>query len=105
MKWDRTLLYTKESDFYELEGSVAMKLDARAAADVCRSAAAHGLVVARVEGGIRDDSGFEARYDCIWDGADPPIDVEAAISNNNAAAEFIERQSKVHNAFIMWTVS
>ena len=101
MKGDRTLLYTQERDFYELEGSVAMKLSPSAAADVCRSAAAHGLVVARVEGGIRDDSGFEARLDCIWDGADPPIDVEAAILNNNSAAEFIERQSDVHNAFIL----
>jgi hypothetical protein len=101
MKGDRALLYSKERDFYELEGSVAMKLSARAAADVCRSAAAHGLVVARVEGGIRDDSGFEARHDCIWDGADPPIDVDAAILNNNAAAEFIERQRNAHNAFIL----
>lgn len=101
MKGDRALLYTSERDFYELEGSVSMKLSPRAAADVCRSAAAHGLVVARVEGGIRDDSGFEARHDCIWDGVDPPIDVAAAISNNNAAAEFIDKQSNVHNAFIL----
>lgn len=101
MKVDRGRLYIEERDFYELEGSVVMKLSPRAAADVCRSAANHGLVVARIEGGIWHDPGFEARYDCIWDGANPPLSTEAARENNNAAADFVEREGKTHDAFIL----
>ena len=101
MKGDRRRLYTEERDFYELEGSVVMKLSPQAAAKVCRSAATHGLVVAGIEGGIWHDPGFEARRDCIWDGADPPLSFEEATTNNNAAAEFVESQSKAHGAFIL----
>jgi hypothetical protein len=101
MRGDRNRLYTDENDFYELDGSVAMKLSPLAALNVCRSAANHGLVVARIEGGIWHYPGFEARYDCIWDGADPPLSTEAATVNNNAAAEFVERQSQMHGAFIL----
>lgn len=101
MRGDRKILYVEERDFYELEGSVAMKLSPQAAIDVCRSAASHGLVVARIEGGIWHDPGFEARYDCIWDGADPPLSAEAAQQNNDAAAAFVEKESKAHSAFIL----
>lgn len=103
MKGDRNWLYTSEQDFYELDGSVVMKLSPQAALDVCRSAASHGLVVARVEGGFWQDPGFEARYDCIWDGADPPLGIQAAIANNNAAAAFVESKGQTHSAFILTT--
>jgi len=101
MKGDRRKLYTEERDFYELEGSVVMKLTPQAAANVCHSAVENGLVVARIEGGFWHDPGFEARRDCIWDGADPPLGLEAAAANNAEAAEFVEAQSEVHNAFIL----
>ena len=101
MKGDRRRLYADEQDFYALEGSVAMKLTPEASVAVCRSAAGHGLVIARIEGGIWHDPGFEARYDCIWDGADPPLSAEAAQVNNDAAKEFIEKQREIHGAFIL----
>ena len=101
MKGDRKWLYTNERDFYELDGSVVMKLSPQAALNVCRSAASHGLVVARIEGGFWHNPGFEARYDCIWDGADPPLSVQAAIVNNNAAVKFVESESQMHDAFII----
>jgi Colicin-E5 Imm protein len=101
MKGDQTKLYEEERDFYELEGNIVMKLVPGAAIAVCQSAARHGLVIARIEGGIWHNPGFEARYDCIWDGADPPIDLDAALANNMEAAEFIERQRHGHGAFIL----
>ena len=103
MNGDRNRLYTEARDFYELDGSVVMKLSPLAALNVCRTAANHGLIVARIEGGIWHDPGFEARYDSIWDGADPPLGVEVAVVNNNAAAEFVEGQSQTHSAFILTT--
>lgn len=76
-----------------------MKLSADAAIAVCERAVQHGLVGARIEGGIWHSPGFEARLDCIWDGVDPPVDVGAAEQNNLAAAEFIRSESQMHDAF------
>lgn len=101
MNADRTKLYEEERDFYELEGNMVMKLVPEAAIAVCSSAARHGPVIARIEGGIWHNPGFEARYDCIWNGADPPIDFDAAAINNTEAAEFIERERNKHGAFIL----
>ena len=101
MKGDHGKLYLKSRYFYELEGSAAMMLSASAAVDVCRTAAGHKLVIARIEGGIWHNPGFEARYDCIWDGADPPLGIEEAKANNELAAAFIDRQSRTHGAFIL----
>ena len=103
MKLDRTRLYDDEVDFYSLGGSVVMKLTPAAAFRVCNTASDHGLVVARVEGGVWHRPGFEARYDCIWDGADPPLSVEAAATNNCAAAAFVKRMSLAHSAFVLTT--
>jgi len=73
MKIDLQRRFDSPNDFFELGGSVVMKLSADAAIAVCERAAQHGLVVVRVEGGIWHSPGFEARLDCIWDGADPPV--------------------------------
>ena len=78
-----------------------MRLTAAAAIDVCIEADLHGLVIARVEGGIWHNPGFEARVDCIWDGADPPIALLSARENNRRAADFIRDQSRRHSAFIL----
>jgi Colicin-E5 Imm protein len=80
-----------------------MKLTPSAASSVCREAADHNLVIARIEGGIWHAPGFEARLDCIWDGLDPPMVREAAIENNNRAADFIRSESGRHNAFVLTT--
>jgi hypothetical protein len=98
---DRSRVYTSEHDFYELHGSVSMKLSPAAAMDVCRSAASRGLVVTRVEGGIWRNPGFESRLDCIWDGVDPPVDLERASVNNVAAAMFVATKSRDHDVFIL----
>ena len=78
-----------------------MRLDPVAAIQVCRACADHGLVVARVEGGVWRHPGFESRLDCIWNGTDPPVDTEVATSNNREAAAFIERQREKHDVFIV----
>jgi hypothetical protein len=101
MKGDRSRLYDKADAFYELEGNVVMKLSPKAAIEVCRSAADHGLVVARIEGGLWNEPVFQARRDCIWDGAHPPLTVDTARSNNEKAAEFIDKESKAHGAFVL----
>lgn len=101
MKLDLQRRYDSSDDFFALNGSVVMKLSVHAAITVCEQAAKRGLVVARIEGGIWHYPGFEARLDCIWDGADPPVDVSSAEQNNLAAAEFIRSESNVHDVFVV----
>ena len=97
----RDHLYDSPNDFFQLKGSVWMRLTPTAAAQVCAEAAKNGSVVARVEGGIWHDPGFEARGDCIWDGIDPPVDSSKAEANNVQAANFIRSEAKRHSAFIL----
>jgi len=78
-----------------------MRLSAVAAIDVCRAAASRGFVIARVEGGVWHFPGFEARLDCIWDGADPPIDAPNAAANNQAAEAFIQAARGRHDVFVI----
>ncbi|MFV0456879.1 MAG: colicin immunity protein [Pseudomonas sp.] len=103
MKIDLQQRYEFSDDFFSLDGSVVMKLSADAAAEVCERASQHGLVIARIEGGIWHFPGFEARLDCIWDGVELPVDARAAEKNNLAAAEFICSEKQVHDVFIVTT--
>ena len=101
MAVDRLKVYETARDFFDLDGGVVMKLTRSAAVDVCRSAADHGLLVAKIEGGIDRGGTFEARLDAIWDGADPPIDYDSGRENNLRAADFICSQNDEYNAFIV----
>ncbi|MGD1326115.1 colicin immunity protein [Pandoraea pnomenusa] len=101
MKIDLQRRYDSSDDFFAFGGSVVMKLSADAAIAVCERAARHGLVIARIEGGIWHSPGFEARLDCIWDGVDPPVERVAAEQNNLAAVAFIRSESVVHDAFVV----
>jgi hypothetical protein len=101
MDVDRTMLYDSPGDFFEPSGNAIMKLTPSAAAGVCLEATAHQLVVLGVEGGIYDETGFEARLDCIWDGLNTPHDQASAHENNLRAVEFIREKSDIHNAFII----
>ncbi|MEB2502301.1 colicin immunity protein [Burkholderia anthinoferrum] len=101
MNIDHHRVYDSSNDFFSLAGSIVMKLTAEAAIAVCEQAAKHGVVVARIEGGIWRNPGFEARVDCIWDGADPPIDLDTAQRNNKRAAEFIRSESPPHDVFLV----
>lgn len=95
--------YESSDDFFNLRGSIVMKLTADAAVAICESAAQRGLVVARIEGGIWHAPGFEARLDCIWDGVDPPVDQTTAEQNNRAAAEFVRMEQLLHDVYIITT--
>lgn len=66
MNIDHHRVYDSSNDFFSLAGSIVMKLTAEAAIAVCEQAAEHGVVVARIEGGIWRNPGFEARVDCIF---------------------------------------
>ncbi|MEL4181509.1 colicin immunity protein [Roseateles sp. PN1] len=97
----RANLVTLPSFFFVLNGSGWMKLAPEAAMHACRGATEAGLVVVRVEGGIWQNPGFEARVDCIWDGIDPPAtSSETSINNGNAAA-FIGQEALTHSAFVL----
>ena len=87
--------------FFASGGKSTLKFTPSAAIRICLSAASLGYVIARVEGGIWHQPGFEARGDCVWDGADPPIDVVAAQTNNANAASFIREEAQLHGAFIL----
>lgn len=101
MKGDISRRYSQAKHFFELEGSVVMKLTADAAIDVCNTASRHGLMVVRIEGGFWHDPKFEARLDCIWDGMDPPVTLAQAKKNNQQAADFIRKKSDIHDVFIL----
>jgi hypothetical protein len=101
MKIDYGKRYDSPEKFFELGGSVVMQLSMPAAIAVCEQAVGRGLVVARIEGGIWHYPGFEARIDCIWDGVDPPVDLNEAERNNILAANFIRSESVVHDVFII----
>ncbi|MGE8567061.1 MAG: colicin immunity protein [Achromobacter sp.] len=101
MKVDRQHRYESSNEFFTLDGSVIMKLSTDAAVEVCELAAQRGLVVARIEGGIWHSPGFEARLDCIWDGADPPVELKVAEENNMEAANFIRSEREMHDVFII----
>ena len=101
MNIDLQRRYELPSDFFDLCGSVVMKLSAEAAIASCLAAAEYGLIIAKVEGGIWHYPGFEARLDCIWDGVDPPVTQQAAEENNLAAANFIRSQKGIHDVFVL----
>jgi hypothetical protein len=105
MTVDKRLLYDSPDAFFDLNGSVNMRLSPRAAMQVCAEAARKGFLIARVEGGIWHAPGFEFRLDCIWDGHDPPLDQEQASGNNQEAAQFIASQALSHSVFILTALS
>ena len=94
MKFNKAIVYTSSNDFFELDGSVSMKLDAYAAQNVCIEAIKYELVVVKIEGGIWHTPWFEARLDCIWNGIDPPISKSKAIINNAKALDMIYKESE-----------
>jgi hypothetical protein len=98
---DRRKLYDSASAFFDLGGHAVMKLTPAGAIEVCREAGGRGLVVVRVEGGYWQDPGCEAKIGCIWDGADPPMDQDAAPQNNLNAANFIRVESGLHDACVL----
>ncbi|WP_084530826.1 colicin immunity protein [Burkholderia sp. WSM2232] len=98
---DHCRVYDSSDDFFSLGGTVVMKLSTDAAIAVCLRAAQQGFVVARIEGGIWHFPGFEATLDCIWDGVAPPVDLNAAERNNQAAAEFVRAESPPHDVFLV----
>jgi hypothetical protein len=98
---DHKRLYDSASHYFDLDGDAVMKLTPKAAVDVCLAAAERGLVIVRIEGGFWHSPGFEARLDCIWDGADPPLDLSRAMINNARAAEFVQSEQQKHDAFII----
>ncbi|NHZ95632.1 colicin immunity protein [Massilia sp. CCM 8734] len=101
MNIDKSHLYASPDAFFDLNGSVNMRLSPLAAMQVCAESAHRGLVIARVEGGIWHAPGFESRLDCIWDGQDPPLDQDQASGNNQEAARFIASQTPAHGVFIL----
>ena len=101
MNVDLQKRYESSDDFFALSGSVVMKVSADAAIAICLAAAEHGLVIARIEGGIWHKPGFEARLDCIWDGVDPPVDQGSAEQNNDAAADFVRSERELHDTFVI----
>lgn len=105
MNIDLRKLYTSSGEYFALHGSVKMKLSTEAALAVCAEAAERGFVVTRIEGGVWHKPGFEARLDCIWDGAEPPLSLDVAQENNLAAVDFIRSEQEEHDVFVLTTPS
>ena len=98
---ERNRLYDAARYFFDAAEPSAMYLSSDAAIAVCEEASSRGFVVSRIEGGVWRNPGFESRLDCIWDGADPPINVSNAEGNNAQAIDFIEKKRNDHNAFVI----
>src|SRR5438477_10558883 len=101
MSVNRQKLYENSEDFFALHGNASMKLSREAAAEVCSCAAAKGLIIVKIEGGIWRRGKFEARLDAIWDGLDPPTDLDTTHQNNLRAATFLRSADPAYNAFIL----
>lgn len=101
MNIDSLRQYESADDFFALNGSAVMKMTVAAAISVCEQAINHGLIVSRIEGGIWHNPGFEARLDCIWDGADSSVDKVSAEKSNRSATGFIKSESFQHDTFIV----
>ncbi len=103
MKGDVKKLYHDPNAFFDLDGHAVMCLTRQAAIEVCRMAAPRGFLVVRWEGDIWHSPGFEARLDAIWDGLDPPVDLETAERNNAFAARMIGEEPAIHDTFVLTT--
>lgn len=101
MEIDRQKRYETADAFFELCGSVVMRLSTNAAIAVCREATVREISVSRIEGGIWHNPGFEARVDCIWDSSTETTNTQAVHSNNLAAIEFIISEQLEHDTFII----
>ncbi|QHI99286.1 colicin immunity protein [Xylophilus rhododendri] len=100
MKIDDQKIYEDGEDFFELNGNAVMKLSPEAALSVCKIATFRRVSIGRIEGGIFNASGFEARGDCVWDSKVAVI-FDSPGENNELAAKFILEEKFVHNAFIL----
>jgi hypothetical protein len=100
-EFSRNQLVQDPERFFSPDSPGVVKLSAAAAISVCGMAASRGYVISRIEGGIWHAPGFEARLDCIWDGADPPLDANDAKTNNAEAAAFVRELSASHTAFVL----
>lgn len=101
MSFDRTACYKDPYLFFSLNGNAVMKLEVDAAIQLCDLALDFDCMIARVEGGIWHNPGFESRLDCIWDRSH--ILDEQPEKANKSAKEFIKEESSEHNAFIITT--
>lgn len=81
-------------------------LNTEQASRVCAKALLQDLAVARVEGFIKHDYGYEARLDCIWD-SKRATHRDAIAENNHLAAEMIkfDNQGCDHFQVSTWSVS
>ena len=101
MAYEQGRLYDSADDFFRLGGDAVMPLTRAAAIAACEAASARGFTIWRIEGGHWRRPGFEPRLDCIWDGADPPMDRVAAELENATAAEFVRAADPAQDAFIL----
>ena len=95
------VLECHSTNFFTQDSDEELFLSVSAAIDVCRLAAEHGLVIARIEGGVFREGKFMPRVACIWDGSDPPVSKRLAERNNREACEFILSERSEHNAFVV----
>ena len=100
-KFDTGILYTKHTDFFELNGNINMRLSREAAIDVCKEATKRGIVIWRWEGGIWHNPEFEARIDAIWDGPDWLKNIESIEENNQLAITCLEEEQEEYGAFLI----
>lgn len=86
-------------------GEMTPRLGIQEAKRVCLGAASTGMAIARFEGFIRHEDGFEARLDCIWE-PKPARTLEDVVANNADAAHQVEHDNDGCDHFIltMWPV-
>lgn len=98
------ILYSDPNSFFELKGNNLMRLTPSAAIELCNLLTERNIVTVCVEGGIWDNSKFEARLDAIWTGKKPPMKSMDLAKNNMKAINSIIEDSEQCNAFIISTL-
>jgi hypothetical protein len=88
---------------FAVSGNQTVFLTSDAALRVCAEAAARGLLVYRIEGGIwREGRGCEMRLGAIWDSqVDPPIAVAVANTNNLRLASMVRNDPESCDTFVV----
>ncbi|MEQ1900829.1 MAG: colicin immunity protein [Devosia sp.] len=88
---------------FAVSGNQTVFLTSDAALRVCREAAAQGLLVYRIEGGIWwEGRGCEMRLDAIWDSqVDPPVAAAVANTSNLRLASLVANDPKSCDTFVV----
>ena len=88
-------IFEDHREFIHRNDRNSLILTSKAAEEACRQASIFGLSIAKVEGGLWHNPGFESRIDAIWETRNYPASLDEVRKLNALAADFIRDQSSI----------